>query len=54
MMLAGLAANVAAENTCLEKSRNDNTNLFTVTGTGIADVPGTCGGLWDNLHKSHL
>ncbi|KAK8108838.1 hypothetical protein PG984_014639 [Apiospora sp. TS-2023a] len=55
LMLAGLAASVvSAETTYLKKGRNDNTSLFTVTATNVSDVPGTCGGLWDNLHHSHL
>ncbi|KAH8647756.1 hypothetical protein BX600DRAFT_443102 [Xylariales sp. PMI_506] len=46
--LAALASTVSAA-TCVVQ--NNAVKTYIVTASGLGDVPGTCGGLWDNLKR---
>ncbi|KAK8050969.1 hypothetical protein PG993_002354 [Apiospora rasikravindrae] len=48
-LVAGLASAVQA-NEC-KMNRFSSGNEWTVTASGVRDIPGTCGGLWDNLKR---
>ncbi|KAK8072804.1 hypothetical protein PG996_006152 [Apiospora saccharicola] len=48
LAMAGLASTVSA-NTCEEISNKDG-SLYIIKADGVTDIPGTCGGLRDNLH----
>lgn len=49
-LLATLLSGAASKYVhCESKSGGDYTTVYTISANDIPDVPGTCGGLWDNL-----
>lgn len=51
--LASLAATSSAKASCsMEVIRK--WNVYTVEASGVGDIPGTCGGLWDNLKNDNF
>ncbi|KAK7918084.1 hypothetical protein PG985_009958 [Apiospora marii] len=52
-LAAGLLAATAHASSCNQVAKNDFSH-FAIEADGVGDVPGICGGLWDNLHHSHM
>ncbi|KAI1465027.1 uncharacterized protein F4812DRAFT_466536 [Daldinia caldariorum] len=51
-LVACLVSAAHAATKCTQ-TKTTSGNSYLVAAEGVTDIPGICGGLWDNLHHSH-